>query len=207
MTLNSKIKQILNEIKFSQEKADELKDKFGWRFVQNEKPKSGNKYKNLRIYTFHTPKYKYIVHIEEYEYDYFLISFFPKLNMDFYVKQQKIGERGGKYYDKYSYLTKEQIPLKIFSLLVSEMKNILNDHPYASFGYFGAPDYKSGEETDLFNTKRVRIYNELLGGEFNNTHIIKSELEFSGGILLNREVLDEYPDLELYCRDILQTHL
>jgi hypothetical protein len=52
MTLNSKIKQILNEIKFSQEKADELKDKFGWRFVQNEKPKSGNKYKNLRIYTF-----------------------------------------------------------------------------------------------------------------------------------------------------------
>lgn len=207
MTLNSKIKQILNEIKFSQEKADELKDKFGWRFVQTEKPKSGNKYKNLRIYTFHTPKYKYIVHIEEYEYDYFLISFFPKLNIDFYVKQQKIADKGGKYYDKYSYLTKEQIPLKIFSLLVSEMKNLLKDHPYASFGYFGAPDYKSGEETDLFNTKRVRIYNELLGSEFNNTHIIKSELEFSGGILLNREVLEEYPDLELYCRDILQTHL
>lgn len=205
--IRKRIKNILNEIKFSQEKADELKDKFGWRYVQTDKPKSSNKYKNLRVYTFHTPKYKYIVHIEEYEYDYFLISFFPKLNIDFYVKQQKLADRGHKYYDKYSYKTKENIPFKIFSLLVSEIKNILKTHPYASFGYFGAPDYKLGEETDLFNTKRVRIYNQLLNDEFNQTHIVKSELEFSGGIVLNKEVLNEYPNLEMYCRDILQSHL
>jgi hypothetical protein len=205
--LQKKIKRILNEIKFSQEQADELRDKFGWRYVQTERPKSDSKYKSLRVYTFHTPKYKYIVHIEEYEYDYFLISFFPKLNTDFYVRQQRLADRGQKFHDKYSYQTKENIPFKIFSLLVSEIKNILKDHPYASVGYFGAPDYKLGEETDLFNTKRVRIYNQLLSDEFNQTHTVKSELEFSGGIVLNREVLNEYPNLEMYCRDILQSHL
>jgi hypothetical protein len=205
--LEKRIKRILNEIKFSQEQSDELRDKFGWRYVQTEKPKSDSKYKKLRVYTFHTPKYKYIVHIEEYEYDYFLISFFPKLNIDFYVKQQKLADRGQKFYDKYSYQTKENIPFKIFSLLVGEIKNILKDHPYASFGYFGAPDYKLGEETDLFNTKRVRIYNQLLNDEFNQTHVVKSELEFSGGMVLNKEVLNEYPNLEMYCRDILQSHL
>ena len=205
--LQKRIKRILNEIKFSQENADELKDKFGWRYVQTQNPKPDYKYKKLRVYTFHTPKYKYIVHIEEYEYDYFLISFFPKLNTDFYVRQQRLADLGQKFYDKYSYQTKENIPFKIFSLLVSEIKNILKDHPYASFGYFGAPDYKSGEETDLFNTKRVRIYNQLLSDEFNQTHVVKSELEFSGGMVLNKEVLNEYPNLEMYCRDILQSHL
>jgi hypothetical protein len=205
--LQKRIKRILNEIKFSQENADELKDKFGWRYVQTQNPKPDYKYKKLRVYTFHSPKYKYIVHIEEYDYDYFLISFFPKLNTDFYVRQQRLADRNQKYYDKYSYQTKENIPFKIFSLLVSEMKNILKDHPYASFGYFGAPDYKLGEETDFFNTKRVRIYNQLLNDEFNQTHVVKSELEFSGGMVLNKEVLTEYPNLEMYCRDILQSHL
>lgn len=203
----AKIKQLLNEIKFSQERSDELRDKFGWRYVQSERPKTGKSYNKLRIYTFHTPKYKYIVHIEEYDYDYFLISFFPKLNIDFYVKQQKLASMGKKYYDEYSYLTKENIPLKILTLLVSEMKNILKDKPYSSFGYFGAPDYKMGEKTDLFNTKRVRIYNELLNGEFSQTHEVKSLETYSGGLILNKEVLQEYPNLELYCEDILKSHL
>ncbi len=103
--LQKRIKRILNEIKFSQEQADELKDKFGWRYVQTQNPKTDNKYKKLRVYTFNTPKYKYIVNIEEYEYDYFLIYFFPKLNTDFYVRQQKLADRGQKFYDKYSYQT------------------------------------------------------------------------------------------------------
>ncbi len=212
--LKNKIKRILNEIKFSQDWSDELKDKYRWRYVQTSRPKSNSKYNNVRIYTFTTPKkkdvtagFKYIVKIEEYDYDFFLISFSTKLNKDFYIKQQKLSSSGEKYYDEYSYLTKERIPLQILSLMISEMKNILNEKPYASFGYFGAPDYKKGEDTDLFNTKRVRIYNQLLKDEFGSTHNVLSELEFSGGLILNREVLKEYPNLEMYSRDILQSHL
>jgi len=205
--MREKIKELLNEIKFSQERADELKQKFGWRFVQSANPKSGKSYQKLHIYTFRTPKYKYIVHIEEYEYDYYLISFFPKLNKDFYVKQSMLGAMGRKHYDEYSYLTKENIPLQIITLLISEMKEILKEKPYASFGYFGAPNIKTGEDEDLFNTKRVRIYNNIIYNELSNTHKVVSDPTFSGSLILNKEVLEEYPSYENYCMDILVSHL
>jgi len=205
--MREKIKELLNEIKFSQESADELKQKFGWRFVQSSNPKSGKSYQKLHIYTFRTPKYKYIVHIEEYEYDYYLISFFPKLNKDFYAKQSILGAMGREHYDEYSYLTKENIPLQIITLLISEMKEILKEKPYASFGYFGAPNVKTGEDEDLFNTKRVRIYNNIIYNELSNTHKVVSDPTFSGSLILNKEVLEEYPSYENYCMDILVSHL
>jgi hypothetical protein len=205
--MREKIKELLNEIKFSQERADELKQKFGWRFVQSANPKSGKSYQKLHIYTFRTPKYKYIVHIEEYEYDYYLISFFPKLNKDFYAKQSILGAMGREHYDEYSYLTKENIPLQIITLLISEMKEILKEKPYASFGYFGAPNVKTGEDEDLFNTKRVRIYNNIIYNELSNTHKVVSDPTFSGSLILNKEVLEEYPSYENYCMDILVSHL
>lgn len=205
--MREKIKELLNEIKFSQERADELKQKFGWRFVQSDNPKRDKKYQKLHIYTFRTPKYKYIVHIEEYEYDYYLISFFPKLNKDFYAKQSILGAMGREHYDEYSYLTKENIPLQIITLLISEMKEILKEKPYASFGYFGAPNVKTGEDEDLFNTKRVRIYNNIIYNELSNTHKVVSDPTFSGSLILNKEVLEEYPLYENYCMDILVSHL
>ena len=48
--MRSLIKKLLNEIKFSQERSNELKDKFGWRFVQTQRPKSDKKYEKLHIY-------------------------------------------------------------------------------------------------------------------------------------------------------------
>ena len=47
--MREKIKELLNEIKFSQERADELKQKFGWRFVQSSNP---NQIKLIKSYTF-----------------------------------------------------------------------------------------------------------------------------------------------------------
>lgn len=204
--LRDSIKKILNEIKFSPDRAEELKDKFGWKFVQLDKPKQTDKFKNKRIYTFKTPKYKYIVHIEEYEYDYFLVSFFPKLNKDFYVKQQKLAMVGQKHFDRYSYQTKENIPYKIFSLLINEIKSILKEKPYASFGYFGAPDYMVGDDTDLINTKRFRIYNKSLQEEFSQTHEVFGMETFAGGMVLNKEVLDKYPEFIDYCIYILESN-
>jgi hypothetical protein len=205
--MREKIKELLNEIKFSQKRADELKQKFGWRFVQSSNPKSDKLYQKLHIYTFKTPKYKYIVHIEQYEYDYYLISFFPKLNKDFYVKQSRLGDMGREHYDEYSYLTKENIPLQIITLLVSEMKKILKEKPYSSFGYFGAPNIKTGNDDDLFNTKRVRIYNNIIYNELSETHKVISDPTFSGSLILNKEVLKEFPLYENYCMDILVSHL
>jgi hypothetical protein len=201
------IRKILNEIKFSQERAEELKNKFGWRFVQSQNPRGGKLYKKRHVYTFKSPKYKYLAYIEEYEYDFYLISFFPKLNKDFYVKQFRLSSVGADHYDEYSYLTKENIPLQILTLLMSEMKTIISNKPFSSFGYFGAADFKTGSEDDLFNTKRVRIYNKIISDELSNTHKIISDPTFSGSLVLNQDVLKEYPLYENYCMDILQTHL
>jgi hypothetical protein len=118
-----------------------------------------------------------------------------------------LSSRGQKYYDEYSYLTKENIPLKILTLLISEMKNILKEKPFASFGYFGAPDVKTGEDEDLFNTKRVRIYNQMIENELSQTHKVLSDPTFSGSVIINKEVLDEHPLYEQYCLDILISHL
>jgi len=201
------IKTFLNEIKFSQERADELKKKFGWRFVQSDRPKSGKLYNRKHIFTFKSPKYKYNVYIEEYDYDYFIISFFPKLNKDFFVRQSRLAAAGQEHYDEYTYLTKENIALQVLSLMMSQMKEILKDKPFASFGYFGAPDVKTGDEDDLFNTKRVRVYNKMIKDELSDTHKVISDPTFSGSVIINKEVLDEYPFFENYCLNILETHL
>ena len=201
------IKTLLQEIRFSQERADDLRKKFGWRFVQSDNPKSGKLYRKNHIYTFKSPKYKYNVYIEEYEYDYYIISFFPKLNKDFFVKQAKRASRGQKHFDEYTYLTKENISLQILSLMIAQMKEILDKKPYASFGYFGAPDIKTGEDDDLFNTKRVRVYNQMIYDTFSDTHKIISDPTFSGSVIINKEVLKEYPYFKDYCLDILETHL
>ena len=55
--------------------------------------------------------------------------------------------------------------------------------------------------------KRVRIYNEIISNELSNTHKIISDPTFSGSLVLNKEVLQEYPLFEKYCMDILESHL
>lgn len=204
-TLKEHIKKVLHEIIFD-DKGD-IKKELKLRFVQSTKPSESESFLKKFIYTFRTPKYKYNAYLEQYEYDFFLVSFRPKLNKDFYVRQQMKAYRGEKYYDEYTYLTKENIPLKVLKLMIQIMKDTLKDYPNASFGYFGAPDIKSGEDTDLFNTKRVRIYNEMLANEFKNTHTLVSAIEYSGGLLLDKEVIKEYPEIKEFGELILSKHL
>jgi hypothetical protein len=123
MQLRERIKQILREIDFSVDP-----EEFGWRYVQSKDPKSSEKFTKRHIYTFKTPKFKYVVYSDEYDYQLFIISFFPKLQDDFFVKQQKLASAGQKHYDEYSFQTKEQIPLKVFGLLQNYIKQILSEN-------------------------------------------------------------------------------
>ena len=43
--------------------------------------------------------------------------------------------------------------------------------------------------------------------ELSNTHKVVSDPTFSGSLILNKEVLEEYPSYENYCMDILVSHL
>lgn len=196
---------ILNEIKLSSKKED-----YAWRYVQSNPPKEDDTYNKVHIFTFRTPKYKYIVESEEYDKDFYLISFKPKLNKDFYTKQSMLTSKGGDYNDEYTYQTKENIPLQVMGVLVNYMNSVFDENPNASFGYLGAPNIKTNREQDedLFNTKRVRIYNNLLNGEFGGTHKVIHNIQFSGGLVINTIVLDELgDDFIRYAQDILMSHL
>jgi hypothetical protein len=216
------IRKILNEITFSKERADQLKKDYGWRYSQNlaKKDRSENFVKG-KIFTFVTPErteivngeektfsgFKYIVEIEEYKYDFFIISFYPKLPPSFHMRQSKLSSWGSEYTDKYSYKTNEKITIKILSLMISEIEKILSEKPNASFAYFGAADKKTGSDEDIENTKRVRIYNNALANHFKSTHELKSEEKFSGSILINKKVKEKYPEIIDYYLDILMSHL
>lgn len=216
------IKKILKEIVFSKERAEKLKSDYNWRYSQNLPTKDdGSNFIGGKIFTFITPErtetidgktktfsgFKYIVEIEEYKYDFFIISFYPKLQPEFHSKQSKLATIGATHSDKYSFRTNEKITLKILSIMIDEIERILSERPNASFAYFGAPDKKTGTDEDIENTKRVRVYNNALGEHFKETHELLSEEKFSGSILINREVKDVHPEIIDYYLDILMSHL
>lgn len=111
---------------------------------------------------------------------------------------------GQDYKDKYSYRTNENIPIKILGVMVEHIRDIFNKDPYASFG---APDIKSDNDEDIFDTQRFRVYNAKLSREFGKTHELVTEREFSGALLINKEVEKEHPEIVDYGLDILQSHL
>ena len=203
------IKRVLNEVfQLSQEEKEKLKDKFKLSFRHQRKGNETDKYNKILKYTFKSEKYKFIVDIEQYELDFYLISFYPKLNLDFEIKQDKLRSLGRPHHTKYSYQTKEQIPFQIFNLLITMMEDFLKENPMASFGFFGAPNVSTGNETeDFFNTKRLRIYDEMIRRNFSQTHEIITTPEFSGGRVLNKKVLEVHPELIEYSKQILRSHV
>jgi hypothetical protein len=181
----------------------ESKEDMGWRDVQT---KTSDRLKT-HTSVFFTDKFKYIVEVEEYNNHFYLVSFYPKLNKDWYDKQLTKKMYGQDYKDKYSYRTNENIPIKILGVMVEHIRDIFNKDPYASFGYFGAPDIKSDNDEDIFDTQRFRVYNAKLSREFGKTHELVTEPEFSGALLINKEVEKEHPEIVDYGLDILQSHL
>jgi hypothetical protein len=114
---------------------------------------------------------------------------------------------GQNYLDKYSYRTKENSPYKVLGVLSEHIKDILDKDPYASFGYFGAPDRKSDNDEDIFDTQRFRVYNEKLSKKLSSTHTLKTEPEYSGAVFINKVAESHYPGIVNYATDILQSHL
>jgi hypothetical protein len=182
---------------------NESKDELRWRDVQT---KTSDRLKT-HTSVFFTDKFKYIVEVEEYDNHFYLVSFYPKLDKSWYDKQLTRKSWGQDYRDKYSYRTNENIPRKILAVLVEHIQDIINKDPQASFGYFGAPDTKTDNDDDILNTQRFRIYNTLMLRKFGNTHKIIAKPEYSGALIINKEVMNQYPDIVNYGIDILQSHL
>ena len=181
----------------------ESKEDMGWRDVQT-KTGDGSK---THTSVFFTDKFKYIVEVEEYDNHFYLVSFYPKLNKDWYDKQLKKKMYGQSYLDKYSYRTNENVPMKVLGVLVEHISDIIKKDPLASFGYFGAPDVKSDNDEDIFDTQRYRIYNNIMQKQFGSTHKVIGKPEYSGALIINKKVIKEFPEIIDYGLDVLQSHL
>ena len=227
MIMKYLIKKILNEIVFNPDR-----EKFKWRDIGTLNVNG----KKIHTSTFRTPTYKYVVNAEEYPNHFYLISFYPTLNTDFFVKQFLKQEKGRTYYDKYSYRTNEKVispedqvrlskmgnkerkeelnklpsmAYKVFALIMEYMDEILKKDPLASFGYFGAADSKGFEnpDDDIIDTKRFRVYRLMLDDRFKNTHTPHHKESFSGSLYINNEAENNFPGIVEFANKVLQSHL
>lgn len=223
------IRRLINEIIFSEPD----KEKFRWKYVQTKTFPD----KKTHISTFRTPTYKYVVEAEEYENHFYFISFYPNLSQSFNTKQFRLSRSNQPYLDKYSFRTNEKVitkddqiklskmstkekeeylktlpsmSLKIFSLILSYMDEILNKDPLASFGYFGAANIKgvkSNPDDDFKNTQRFRVYRLMLDKHFKDTHNPYHEENFSASLYINKKAEEEFPGIIQYGNEIIQNHL
>jgi hypothetical protein len=205
--LLERAKHIINEVGINIDRSD-----YNWRKANKvpPNPKEGETFIKKHINNFETKKFKYIVEAEEYEHDYFVISFYPKLPDNWYDKQTRLRMDDKDYDSHYSFRTNDE-KFKIMGLIVSYIFEILNSNPLASFGYFGAPNkHTTDRDKDIFNTDRSNLYPKILNSYFMDTHFPTHVVQsFSGGILINKEKANEVPREEMlnYAQKILIDHL
>jgi hypothetical protein len=184
------IKRLLNEIKYTKD-PELLKKQYGYRPAQTVKGREGDTYKEREVDVFFSDKYKYHVHVDKLGNHLYLVAFFPHLDKSFFRKQEELSKSGGEYHDKYTYQTKEKIFYDIMGLMIDKCKTIINNDKFASFSYMGAPDVISNKESDLYDTKRFRVYNRLMLDQFSDSHTLDYDREYSISVLLNKEYLKE----------------
>ena len=132
------------------------------------------------IYSFRSTKSKltYIVRVEHYRMDIYIIKFYVKNN------------RYSPY--KYNLLTNTFEPRRIINTCIQILMDIFTAHPEASFGFIGANRLGEAEA----NTKRYKVYKRIvttyMGAETFYHHYNE---EKSAYILVNKRKLKEAPGL------------
>ena len=141
--------------------------------------------KKEHIYSFTSiHKTKYIVHVEEYSNDLFLLKF--------HLKKHQRNK------DKYLVLTQENnCPKGILSGVLSIALDILRKNEMASFGFIGSPTVNELYNEDyLKNTKRFKVYAKLAITFFDPDHFIHhQDVNHSSYLLINKKKSAELTNL------------
>lgn len=94
-------------------------------------------------YRFKTPKYTYIVDVELFKYQIFIIKF--------YLKEQALSD------NRFSYRTHEGVAAEVLGTCLHIASELYKAYPLASFGFVGGNDVGENKE----NNKRYRIYKNI----------------------------------------------
>lgn len=152
---------------------------YPYKFVMNE-PSHESYLKGTSIYSFRSTKSSltYLVRVEHYKMDVYIIKFFLKNN------------RLSPY--KYNLLTNTFEPRRIINTCINILLDVYHTHPEASFGFIGAN--KIGETED--NTKRYRVYKKIVTTYFTDIYFYHHyNVDKSAYILINKAKLKESPTL------------
>jgi hypothetical protein len=123
-----------------------------------------------RIYSFKGSNAQYIVEVEEFEFDVFILKF--------YQKSHRLSS------EKFNLLTMNHDVQGVIRTVLDIALDILkNENPHASFGFVGTN--KPNEEKHC--TQRFRIYRQLMKNFFGSTSWVHYEMEDSSAyLMLNR---------------------
>jgi hypothetical protein len=161
--------------------------------TQNEKS-----IKYIHIYTFKNRKNtQYIVNVEEYDFDVFVIKFHTKSN-----RQSK---------NRYCLLTHEKDARRIIFTCIKIGQDIYSKNKNASFGFIGAPLIKEIKEREkdavLNNTKRFKVYRKFATFFFSPDNFIHSEnVLYSSYLLVNKESATSNPKIEDDIMGMFESH-
>lgn len=133
---------------------------------------NGNQIDYIIIYTFDTPKCRYIVEVEHYAHNFYIIKYYPKKYRHY------------KY--RFNLLTSEYVGYSIIATCLRVIEDILKGGPTANFGFVGSPtvipemNWKEGQS----NTKRFRVYKYAFESYFGNEGFTHYMNIYSSGYLI-----------------------
>jgi hypothetical protein len=119
---------------------------FEYRKADVRKGALGNQIDYIIIYTFDTGKCRYIVEVEHYDHNFYIVKYYPKKCKNY------------KY--RFNILTSEYIAPRIIATCLRIIESITKKDPAANFGFVGSPtvmpemNWREGQA----NTKRFRLY-------------------------------------------------
>lgn len=125
---------------------------------------------------------QYIVTVEEYEYDMYVIKFHKKLDSN------------RKF--RYNLLTNEFRARKILNTCINIGIAFYQRNPLASFGFIGAPTIDEIESNKFDHTKRFNLYDKFARLHFNPDHFDHTvNVQRSAYLLMNKKKREQEPDL------------
>ena len=157
--------------------------------------KKGDALLCLHIYTFKNRKGTiYIVNVEQYLYDVYIIKFHTK------------ADRSRK--EKYNLLTNQKDARRIIYTCIEIGLQIYVTNPNASFGFVGSPIPKElKRESQLKNTKRFRVYSKFAKFFFSPDNFLHTNNpDFSLYLLLNKKHLESNNTLHEKIMEMFEQH-
>lgn len=133
--------------------------------------------KEVITYNFRSNLHYYLVEVEVYSYDVYIVKY--------YLKKHKHNPL------KYNILTKENRSSKIISTCIRIMVEIHSKNPLASFGFIGANiiNKETGYEEPKKITKRFRVYRLAMYALFGTeTFTHYADIEHSAYLMISNKV-------------------